>query len=110
MDPVERGARMAQLRKDVGKLQRQVAAEFDIDKAAVSEWETGKSSPDRRKLVRLDEMYEAGGEVLRLYDVSQRDDVLDRVVSLAREVERLAARIDEMQDSIASLRSSPRAQ
>lgn len=75
MDRVKQGQRLRELREAAGLLQRQVGAEFDIDKAAVSEWERGKSSPDRKKLVRLDELYDAGGEVLEIYGVGRADDI-----------------------------------
>lgn len=70
MNDVERGKRLKELREAKGLLGRQVGAVFNIDKSAVSEWETGKSNPDRRKLVKLDELYDARGEVLALYDVA----------------------------------------
>lgn len=66
---------MAQLRKGAGLLQRQVGAHFDIDKAAVSSWEKGTTSPDKAKLVALDELYDAEGEVLTLYGVTPSVDV-----------------------------------
>ncbi|MEM9513675.1 MAG: helix-turn-helix transcriptional regulator [Actinomycetota bacterium] len=74
MNDVERGQRLKELRRNAGLLQRHVGAEFDIDKASVSSWESGQTSPDRRKLARLDELYEANGEVLAMYGVTPPDD------------------------------------
>lgn len=112
MNDVERGRRMRELREAVGLLQRQVGAEFDIDKAAVSEWERGKSSPDKSKLVGLDVLYRADGEVLALYGInrqperyatiemaeeglSQLRDLTDRVLRLEAVVDQLAAAVRE---------------
>ncbi len=89
---MERGAQLRELREACGLLQRQVGAAFDIDKAAVSEWENGKSNPDRRKLVKLDEMYGGTGAVLRLYEVapmSNGEDLAKRLDELAEVVRRL---------------------
>lgn len=101
MGDVERGRRMRELREAKGLLQRQVGAHFDIDKAAVSEWERGKSSPDRRRLVELDHLYEANGEVLALYDVGPADQALsDRVALLEEQVALLLSRHDEMASAV----------
>lgn len=88
MTDVERGRRMRELREAVGLLQRQVGAAFDIDKAAVSEWERGRSSPDKAKLVKLDEMYQAGGEVLNLYGVGVPS--IDELVTRLAAIEQVA--------------------
>lgn len=68
---------MRELRESAGLLQRHVGAELDIDKAAVSEWERGRSNPSRDKLVRLDDLYQASGEVLRLYEVAPTQSPAD---------------------------------
>lgn len=94
MEPVERGRRLKTLREAAGYKQRQVGAWFDIDGRAVSEWERGKSSPDRRKLVRLDEMYAADGEVLAMFDVSPTSQLDVRVAELERQVDQLAQLVD----------------
>lgn len=87
MDAVTRGQRLAELREGAGLLQRQVGAEFDIDKAAVSEWERGKSNPSRERLLRLDQLFHADGEVLRMYDVAP---------DTAAEISRLQSRLDRL--------------
>jgi transcriptional regulator with XRE-family HTH domain len=100
MDPVQRGLRLKDLRESAGYKQRQVGAWFDIDGRAVSEWERGKSSPDRRKLVRLDEMYQANGEVLEMFEVSQRPD----------EVAALQVQVSALIDAVDLLTATVRAQ
>lgn len=78
MNDVERGRRMKELREAADLTQPQVAAAFDISKQAVGEWESGKSAPDRRKLIRLDVLYRAGGEVLRIYNVAPETEYVTR--------------------------------
>jgi transcriptional regulator with XRE-family HTH domain len=89
MDKIEQGRELARLRVAAGLLLRHVGAEFDIDKSAVQSWEAGKTSPDSRKLVKLDELYGGRGEVLALFGF-QSDDLVARVRKLEAEVRRLA--------------------
>jgi transcriptional regulator with XRE-family HTH domain len=77
------------MRLAAGLKQRHVAAHFDIDKASVSAWETAKSTPDRRKLAQLDELYGVGGELLAMFGFSPLDTddlgiLRDRVARLER--------------------------
>lgn len=102
MDPVQRGLRLKDLRESAGYKQRQVGAWFDIDGRAVSEWERGKSSPDRRKLVQLDEMYNAGGEVLSMFEVAPVTPLADRVEALEREVADLSRLVDFLMRDVAA--------
>jgi transcriptional regulator with XRE-family HTH domain len=94
MDPVTRGQQLRELREAAGYKQRQVGAWFDIDGRAVSEWERGKASPDRRKLARLDEMYGANGQVLALYEVAPISPLDDRVAELEQAVEDLSKLVE----------------
>lgn len=89
---------MKELRLAAGLVGRQVGAHFDIDKAAVSEWERGKSAPSRDKLVELDKLYRANGEVLELYGVKDgRLDVLESELSRQNaELVRLGAVVAEL--------------
>ena len=89
MDKIEQGQELARLRVEAGLLLRHVGAEFDIDKSAVQAWEAGKTSPDYRKLVKLDELYGGRGEVLTLFGFKP-DDLAARVTKLEAEVRRLA--------------------
>jgi transcriptional regulator with XRE-family HTH domain len=74
------------MRREVGLLLRQVGDEFDIDKAAVASWESGRTCPTPDKLERLDALYEARGEVVALYAAPP---------SLTEQVERLTAMLTE---------------
>lgn len=98
MADVERGARLKELREAAGLLQRQVGAVFNIDKAAVSEWEKGKSNPSRSRLRQLDDMYNAKGEVLALFDVGANPD--EMLIRLESNLDQLAARIEERFDAL----------
>lgn len=81
MTDVERGQQLAAMRNDAGLTQAQVGAAFGINKQAVSEWETGKSAPDRRRLMALDGLYRGGGRVLALYDVDLGAEFVTRAES-----------------------------
>lgn len=70
----ERGRALKDLREASGLLQRHVGAEFDIDKAAVSSWESGRTRPDVARIRRLDEMYGGTGAVLELFDLRPPDE------------------------------------
>lgn len=108
---VERGARLKALRNQVGLFQDDVGAVFGINKAAVSEWEHGKSNPDRRKLLKLDELYGGTGEVLRLYEVAPVADNerevlnrLDELEQLVRQLQRdLKSALDDGLEGLADL-------
>lgn len=99
---------MRELREASGLYLRQVGAHFDIDKAAVQQWETGRSAPSRDKLAKLDDLYQAQGEVLRLYDVLPAvppGDDLEALVSSLRadlEAERTERRfrVNELRDAL----------
>lgn len=101
MDDVTPGQRLAALRKAAGLLQRQVGAAFNIDKAAVSEWERGKSNPGRDRLLALDEMYGADGEVLRLYGVAP--DTSNQISQLRSEVVDLRETMERLRQEVAGL-------
>lgn len=87
---IERGAKLRALRERSGRLQRQVGAAFDIDKAAVASWESGRSKPSIDRLGELDRLYGGTGEVLALFGVippvASAGDVMDRVRRLERAV------------------------
>lgn len=95
MSDVERGRRLAELRQAAGMTQPQVALVFEISKQAVGEWEAGKSAPDRRKLARLDALYQSNGQVLALYDVAN-----DEVTKLRDEVAELRRAVRELQEHV----------
>lgn len=108
-----RGQRLAELRMEAGLKQRQVGAEFDIDKAAVSDWERDKTRPTVEKLARLDELYNARGEVLALFGIARStlderiaaleaekastSDAEERLLAIEAAVERLERRLPELQ-------------
>ncbi|MEP7045194.1 MAG: helix-turn-helix transcriptional regulator [Ilumatobacteraceae bacterium] len=97
MDAKDRGRELARLRTSAGLLLRHVGAEFDIDKSAVQSWEAGKTSPDHRKLVKLDRLYGGRGEVLALFGF-RSDDLVERVTKLEAEVRRLARALGQAQE------------
>lgn len=122
MNDVQRGKRLKELREAKGLLGRQVGAIFDIDKSAVSEWETGKSAPDRRKLVKLDELYDARGEVLALYDVApasggftaedfrlldERYPTLQMAYDALQRLDQLAERVTQLEDAVGGQDGTP---
>lgn len=95
MTPVERGARIAELRQATKLTQAEVGAVVGSTKQAVSEWERGVSNPDRRKLLKLDRVYKANGEVLELfdvgYDISRLDELEAQVDALWQVVRAIGA-------------------
>ena len=96
------GQALTRLRVAAGLTQRQVAAHFGIDKSAVSGWETDRSLPNRAKLVGLDELYGAGGTLLRLFgfnlvDLDDEPERLrDRIAHLERVQEDQAKQIEQL--------------
>lgn len=101
MSDVTRGERLKQLREAAGLYQRQVAAVFDVDKQAVSAWEQDRANPSTDKIGRLDDLYRAGGEVLRLYGVTVLVDY--RVGVLESEVTQLRAQVASLDDRVTEL-------
>lgn len=112
MNPT-RGERLRELRDAKGLTQRAVADHFEIDKASISEWERDRSAPSRRRLVALDDLYDAGGEVLALYGVKPSIEAapLDMVAALLDRVDRLALLVEQLRADVDHLsRSAQRSQ
>lgn len=70
MAPVDEGRELARLRERAGLKGREVGAALDVDKSAVSQWETGKARPSLDKIGPLDALYGGTGEVLAIYGIS----------------------------------------
>lgn len=115
MDDMQRGARLRELRLAARLTGREVGAHFGIDKSAISEWERGKSRPTMDKVVPLDKLYRAEGEVIELliHDGTTGQTALESlrdVVKELAEIQRgLSVRVGELADEIAELtrRSGP---
>lgn len=66
IDPVRRGLglRLASARKGKHLTQDAVAAKFDVNKATVSAWETGRGVPDALTLRALAKLYDTSADAL----------------------------------------------
>lgn len=58
--------RFAQLRKEAGFSQEELAAKLGISRQAVSKWERGESSPDTDNLIALAKLYGVSLDALLL--------------------------------------------
>lgn len=58
------GERIAELRTVCGLSQNQLAKAMEVSRQAVSKWETGQSTPDSLKMIRLAEVLETDVEYL----------------------------------------------
>ena len=58
------GERIAQLRKEAGLSQLQLAELMEVSRQAVSKWETGQMIPDTQKLIHLAEVLDTDVEYL----------------------------------------------
>ncbi len=58
------GERIVELRGVCGLSQNQLAKAMEVSRQAVSKWESGQSTPDARKMIRLAEVLETDVEYL----------------------------------------------
>ena len=84
------GDRIAELRKQRGLSQGQLATMMGISRQAISTWENGQTSPDTLNLIRLAEVLENDVEYIATgqarVDMSEVEPIIHTVV---REVERI---------------------
>lgn len=102
-----RGGQLKEMRNRARLSQREVAANFGIDKSAVSEWERGLARPTVDKLQRLDSLYGGAGKVLELFDVgasARPSDDSRAVAALRRDLTRLAEVVARLAEEMAELR------
>ncbi|MDR1733355.1 MAG: helix-turn-helix domain-containing protein [Oscillospiraceae bacterium] len=53
-----------ELRKQRGITQQVLARELGINQAAISQWERGRTSPDKKVLAKLSDYYQVSADVL----------------------------------------------
>ena len=84
------GDRIAELRKQRGLSQGQLASMMGVSRQAISKWENGQTSPDTLNLIRLAEVLENDVEYIATgqvrVDMSEVEPIVHTVV---REVERI---------------------
>lgn len=92
MDQEKIGKFIAELRKEKGLTQAQLAERFDISNKAVSKWETGKSLPDASIMIDLcnflgitvNELL--SGERIRMEDYKEKaEEIITGVVQISQE-------------------------
>lgn len=71
---VEIGARLAELRRENGLSQEELAAKLGLSRQAVSKWERAESSPDTDNLIALANLYGVSLDELLKMDDAQRED------------------------------------
>lgn len=88
IDPIRKGLglRLASARKGKGMTQDRVAERFQVNKATVSAWETGRGVPDALTLRSLAKLYDTSADALLWED------------SLSPEAMRFAAEFDNLTD------------
>jgi len=92
------GERLRAIREAMPATQRQVArACYDVSDAAVSKWETGKSTPDRRHALALDEFFGTGGEIATMFGYTSGSPAPDRVAELEARLDALTARVEQLE-------------
>jgi len=55
---------LKQLRKEQGLTQAQLASELQVHQTAVSQWECGRTYPDRATIVKLAAFYSVSADVI----------------------------------------------
>lgn len=109
------GERIADLRKEQGISQSQLADSLSVSRQAVSKWESDKSSPDTMKLIQLAEVLNTEVEFLAtgrkpvyqeapivLNMVKKVDQVVERVVEkpVVKKVVRIKYRRDPLEYTV----------
>ena len=61
---IENAARLAELRREKGLSQEELAEKLNVSRQAVSKWERGESSPDTDNLIALAQLYGVSLDVL----------------------------------------------
>lgn len=98
---VDAGNTLKQFRDIAGLTQREVAERVGVKSQTVSQWERGDAHPMRAKVIRLDEMFGAEGQLLAAYGYAAPGE-LDR---LAAHVMDLHSMIQALNDRVRQLES-----
>lgn len=108
IDPVRatQGKALAQLRAEHGLGQADVAATCGISKSAVSEWETGKSTPRIEHLGAIHRLFGRDSRVLAIYGIDVDSGAVSppvapddpTVESLSRDLAIVRGLLDDLHD------------
>jgi len=86
------GEKLKELRESKGLLQRQVAAELDVDTAYISKMENNDKPVSKSYLSKLAKLYDVGEQELlnlwpgdKVYDVGKDQDVALKAMEVAEE-------------------------
>lgn len=71
---IENAARLAELRREKGLSQEELAERLNVSRQAVSKWERGESSPDTDNLIALAQLYGISLDVLLGLQLAQTPD------------------------------------
>lgn len=72
---VEIAQRLAEMRREKGYSQEELAAQLGLSRQAVSKWERAESSPDTGNLIALAKLYGTTIDELLRFDEDVEDDV-----------------------------------
>lgn len=73
---VEIAQRLAELRREKGYSQEELAERLGLSRQAVSKWERAESSPDTGNLVALAKLYGVTLDELLRFDEDLEDDII----------------------------------
>lgn len=68
------GSRLREFRQKAGRTQLELAHELSVQRATVTQWESGKHLPSDAKVVELDRRFDAGGVLIRLAGTDRSTD------------------------------------
>jgi len=93
-----------QHRTNAGMSLADVAAILGVTEGAVSQWETGRTSPRRATAIKLDGALSAGGKILEAlgYVTPAIPPDVNRIVAA---IEELAIRVEELEVHVRELRA-----
>lgn len=84
---MECAARLAELRREKGLSQEELAEKLNVSRQAVSKWERGESSPDTDNLIALAQLYGVSLDVLLGLKLAKTPDPAEAVYEAPAEAE-----------------------
>lgn len=86
-----------------GITQDDVAAELGVTEGAVSQWETGRTTPTKARALRLDRMLGAGGKIVAACGYVVSADPDDEITRLSGQLAAQQRQLDVLTTRLAAL-------
>ena len=93
MDNIQFGAFIAQLRREQGLTQKELADKLNVTDKAVSKWESGQGKPDVDNIVKLTEVYHVSADYILLGIEQEKTVIMPAKKELCHEYRKAIATV-----------------